>query len=170
MCSLKRTVAVVLLGLAATPGNAADAIGRLFMTPEQRADLDSRRDFDSAQIPASVQKAQPRAASLDQQVILNGVVRRSRGPDVVWVNGARATASADQPVQLRGGPDRRNRVILEEAGGTRARLKPGQVWVPASGRVVDCFGCAAPSTPADVLSAPPAAAAKAPGAPPDVQP
>ena len=37
---LQTTVVIVLLGLTATPGSAAEAIGRLFMTPEQRAALD----------------------------------------------------------------------------------------------------------------------------------
>ena len=168
MRNLPTTVAMVLLCLATAPGNATEAVGRLFMTPAERADLDAVRDLGSEDTPDALRQDPPRTASPDQQVILNGVVRRSRGPAVVWVNGARATNAADQIVHLRGGPDRRNQVTLEAASGTLARLKPGQVWIPATGRVTDCFGCVPDRQPAEVITAP-AAAAKTPDAPPTVQ-
>ncbi len=152
---------MVLLCLMTTPGMAAEPIGRLFMTPEERADLDALRALGNDAVAATL--GQPHPASPDQQVVLNGVVRRSRGPDVVWVNGARAT--------------------LEQASGALARLKPGQVWIPATGRVTECFGCVPDNKPAELISAlpappvaapvvntAPAAAAGTPDAPPTVQP
>lgn len=144
---------MVLLCLATTPGTATEPVGRLFMTPEERANLDALRDLGNSGLPDALRQAQPPIASPDKQVVLNGVVRRSRGPDVVWVNGTRATR--------------------EEASGALARLKPGQVWIPATGRVTECFGCVPDRKPAELssaLPAPPAAAASPPDAPPNVQP
>ena len=147
-----RTIVIALLGLAATPVSAADYIGRLFMTPEQRTALDSARESGNDLLTDAVQRAQPHAVSPDQPILLNGVVRRSRGPDVAWVNGARVprAGASDQGVRLIRGPDRHNEVTLGEAAGTSARLKPGQFWIPASGQVADCYGCAALSKPSDL--------------------
>ena len=100
---------------------------------------------------------------MPQDVSVNGVVRRSRGPDVTWVNGTRVSTSGPEGVHLRRGPDRHNRVTLEEAGGTSARLKPGQFWIPATGQVADCYGCAVVSKPAETTTEP--AAATPPAAP-----
>ena len=153
MWILHRTIVIALLALATTPVGAADSIGRLFMTPEQRAALDSARESGNDMLTDASQRAQPRAVSPDQPILLNGVVRRSRGPNVAWVNGARMpqVGTSDQGVQLRRGPDRHNQVTLGEATGTTARLKPGQFWIPASGQVADCYGCAAVSKPADLI-------------------
>lgn len=151
MWILQRTVVIVLLGFAATPASAADSLGRLFMTPEQRAALDSARASGNDLLNDPAQLAQRPTVSPETPVVLNGVVRRSRGPNVAWVNGERASTAGEQGVHLRRGPDRHNQVTLEEAGGTSARLKPGQFWIPATGQVADCYGCAAVSKPADLI-------------------
>lgn len=156
MWILRGIVVLGLLIFAATPGSAADSIGRIFLTPEQRVALDAARESgDGLQTPAD-QPAKPRAVSPEEPVVLNGVVRRSRGRDVAWVNGTRVSSSGTDGVRLRRGPDRHNQVTLEEAGGTTARLKPGQFWIPATGQVADCYGCAVLSKPADLIETPPA--------------
>jgi len=95
-------------------------------------------------------------------VVLNGVVSRSRGPDVVWVNGSRVDRSHGR-VQLRRGLDAANRVTLGDAtDGTTARLKPGQSWDPATGRVADCYGCGPSAVPAEFVPLPAAPAAATP--------
>lgn len=133
----------VLIGiLVMNAAHAGDNLGRLFLTPEQRRALDALRDPNAPHpVTDLANNALPAGTPTDRTVVLNGVVRRSRGPDVVWVNGVRASAAVGQPVQLRRGPDQHNRVTLENAEGTVARLKPGQFWDPATGRVADCYGC-----------------------------
>ncbi len=120
--------------------NAADSLGRLFLTPEQRRALDTRRDPNAPPSATDLANAVPAGSAM----VLNGIVRRSRGSDVVWVNGVRASTAPGQAIHLRRGPDENNRVTLEDGEGTVARLKPGQFWEPATGRVADCFGCTAP--------------------------
>jgi len=157
---LHRLVVTGLLGLATTPGTAADSLGRLFMTPEQRQALDSAREPGGEATAGAAVTAGTGAVPVGRQVVLNGVVRRSHGPDVVWINGTRASAAGGQPVQLRRGPDKSNRVTLEDADGTVARLKPGQYWIPATGQVADCYGCAAAPKATDLVA--PAAPLPAP--------
>lgn len=155
MRTLERAVLISLFGIAALPAAAADPFGRLFTTPEQRRALDARRDPGAdAAVPAG-----------RTPVVLNGVVRRSRGPDVVWVNGSRAEDPVG-PIRLRAGPDRSNGVTLEDtADGATARLKPGQYWEPATGLVANCYGCGpvAPAPEAPLSSTPAAAPPPAEG-------
>jgi len=151
-----------LLGLVALPGSAAEPLGRLFMTTGQRQALDALREPGGDMLADASGMQATDAAPASSQVVLNGVVRRSRGPDVVWVNGTRAGAGDDR-IRLRRGPDAANRVTLEAAaGGTSARLKPGQYWEPATGRVANCYGCDAPPKAAEVAPAPAETAAGKP--------
>jgi len=154
-------------GTAAPAGNTT--LGRLFMTPAERSALDAgRAGGDTAAATPQVVMAAP------EQVLLNGVLIRSRGPDTVWINGeetrrgapVRTAPAADHPV-----------TVAYPGTGTTILLKPGQVWTPGSGRVTDCLGCqtagqagadaAAPEAGATVSSPePPAAATPTEPAPP----
>ena len=74
----KSLPAVLLLFLlAAAPPAKADALGRLFFTPEQRAVLDRQRKS------GALEKQTEAAATL----YINGIVRPSRGSTTVWING-----------------------------------------------------------------------------------
>jgi hypothetical protein len=151
-----------LLFLVVLPASAADTLGRLFMTPEQRHALDSLRETGADSHATAGTLAPAGVTPVERPVVLNGVVRRSRGPDVVWVNGARAGAP-DSPIRLRLGPDPSNRVTLEGAAdGISVRLKPGQFWDPTTRRVANCYGCDAPATSAAVEPAPVEATADKP--------
>ena len=141
-------VGVFVLNVA----HAEDGLGRLFLTPEQRHELDALRDPNAPTTATGLAGAPPEGPPADRTVVLNGIVRRSRGSDVVWVNGTRAGAAPGQPVQLRRGPDKNNRVTLQDAEGAVGRLKPGQFWDPATGRVANCFGCTAPHKTTDLVA------------------
>lgn len=149
-----------LLGLAALPGSAAEPLGRLFMTPAERQELDALRTPGGDVWSDARQLAAPAPVPASSQVLVNGVVRRSRGPDVVCVNGRQAS-SGTGGIRLKQGPDATNRVTLEApADGSSVRLKPGQYWEPATGRVANCYGCGTAARPAD--AAPATAAEMAP--------
>jgi len=151
-----------LLGLAALPGGAAEPLGRLFMTAEQRQALDALRKPGGDVLTNASGPQQPDAAAAGSPVVLNGVVRRSRGPDAVWVNGSR-TGAANARIRVRKGPDATNRVTLEAAAdGSTVRLKPGQYWEPATGHVANCYGCSSPARPTEVTPAPAEATAGKP--------
>ena len=57
---------------------AAEPLGRLFFTPQQRQDLDRRRQ-------ANIQES---AATVNSTLTVNGQVSRSRGKNTVWISCA----------------------------------------------------------------------------------
>lgn len=64
-----------LLGFASSA--AAADLGRLFFTPQQRQDLDRRRQ-------ANIQES---AVTVNSSLTVNGQVSRSHGKNTVWING-----------------------------------------------------------------------------------
>lgn len=62
----------------------SEPLGRLFFTPEQRAELDRQRRAPPPQPPTATQAA----ASFD------GMVQRSSGKNTVWINGVPVDRSA----------------------------------------------------------------------------
>jgi len=70
-------VAALAAGLAPLPAAAYESLGRLFFTPQQRQDLDRRRQ-------ANIQESSVTAESL---VTVNGQVSRSSGKTTTWLNG-----------------------------------------------------------------------------------
>lgn len=146
-------ITLLILLLATTVAHADDSLGRLFLTVEQRLELDAQRDPNAPHAAAGLAGV---GTATERTVVVNGIVRRSGGTDVVWINGARTSAASEQSVQLQRGPDRSNRVTLKSADGSVVRLKPGQYWDPATGRVADCLGCIpAPAPAAKPLAEPP---------------
>ena len=137
---------VLALGVA----TADDDLGRLFHTPAERALLDAAReavappvDLPGPAVAPAPGDSPPAPAPTAAPVTVNGIVQRERGPSTAWINGAAGTR-----VELEardGGEVRIGRGVLELGGAqrdtpsTRARVKPGQVFDPAQGRVVESF-------------------------------
>lgn len=78
----------LLLALFACQTAAADELGRLFFTPEQRAELDQEH-------------AQHADSSTDYGygtvLTVNGVVQRDGGARTVWINGVPQAAGKSDP-------------------------------------------------------------------------
>jgi hypothetical protein len=70
-------VTALAAGFAPLPAAAYENLGRLFFTPQQRQDLDRRRQ-------ANIQESAVTAESL---VTVNGQVSRSSGKTTTWLNG-----------------------------------------------------------------------------------
>ena len=130
---MKRLFLLLILSLVLAPAARAQALGRLFFTPEQRAALDARRKARAPDTPA--------AAAISPTTRLNGYVKRSDGPSTVWVNGeGLLETSPDAP---RIGATRRDdgRVSVPVGeGGARVGLKPGETIDRGSGEVRDVIG------------------------------
>ncbi|HZM35792.1 MAG TPA: hypothetical protein VFC18_15025 [Burkholderiales bacterium] len=122
---MKKTL-VLLAALLAT-GNAHpdQPLGRLFFTEGEREALDARRRARVPDKPA----AAPAVASPVTR--LDGFVKRSSGPDTVWVNGE------PLPQNVQPG-ERRVAVPLGETGVIQ--LKPGESLDRGSGEVRDVIG------------------------------
>jgi hypothetical protein len=127
-----RSLAAWLLGLglalaAGSTALAADPLGRLFFTPEQRNRLEQRRqsnvdDVVAAQT-ASADNDEPVASYLNVQ----GQVVRSNGEHTVFINGV-AYTGRDAPKGTRLVPGRRlgEIAIVPSEGGAAVSLKVGQ--------------------------------------------
>ena len=126
--SKKRALVIVSLlsaVAAGTPSPAAayENLGRLFFTPQQRQDLNHRRQ-------ANVQEA---GVTAENKVTVNGQVSRSSGRTTTWLNGV-PQESVRQPrdparVTLPGGE-----------GESSVTLKIGQTLDKIRGEVKDPVG------------------------------
>jgi len=120
--------ALLIMALVAPSVSAAQDLGRLFFTPEQREALDARRKARVPDKPAAAVVVSPTTR-------VDGLVKRSGGPSTVWVNGeALPEGSGDAP---RIAPSLS--VTLGD-GGRRTALKPGEILDRGTGEVRDIIG------------------------------
>ncbi len=120
-----RLIRILLAGLLAVqafPALSQENLGRLFLLPQQRQDLDRRR-------LANIQES----ALTESLVTVNGQVSRSSGKTTVWVNGIPQESTAKPPDPAR--------VTLPGAEGERSvTLKIGQTVDKVRGEVRDPVG------------------------------
>ena len=83
---MKLLLPVVGLLLLAPPAGAAEPIGRLFFTPEQRASLDVARSKRTHAAVATEKTEESAPAPGPETVTYEGLVRRSDGRNTVWLN------------------------------------------------------------------------------------
>ena len=114
------SLALMLLCLAAPA--AAEELGRLFFTPQQRQDLDRRRATNRAEEEAPQIKEGP--------LTLEGHVQRSSGKTTIWINGV---PQYDSPA----GRDPARVTVVPNLGEPGVSLKIGQIYERMSGEVRD---------------------------------
>jgi hypothetical protein len=113
----------LILQCLAPPAAASDELGRLFLTPQQRQDLDRRRATNRAE-----EEAPPQAK--EGPLTVNGHIQRSGGKTATWINGSPEYdnhASRD-PTQI---------TVAPNPGEPGVRMKIGQTLDRASGQVRD---------------------------------
>lgn len=124
-------IAIVLL---AQPAQAAETIGRIFYTPEQRDQLDMLR----RQKAVSVQvKDEP----VPEIVTFNGIVRRNDGKATVWLNNQPLSeAELKNKQSIVGTIGRNGQVTLQSPqSAVQMRLKVGQSAELLSGRIDESY-------------------------------
>jgi len=133
---MRRLLALVLLSALAAPAHA-QALGRLFFTPEQRAALDARRKARVPDKPAAA------AAVASPVTRIDGYVKRSQGPSTVWMNGESLSESSPEAPRIQApsadGAQGSVAITVGE-GGRRVRLKPGEALDRGTGEVKDVIG------------------------------
>jgi hypothetical protein len=132
-----RTLAIVFAWWVALSGTAAAAedLGRLFFTPQQRQELDRRRQ-------ANIQETA--AVTVESTVTVNGHVSRSSGKTTTWINGvpqydrhrtrdpARITVGGNEgepSVEVKVG-----QTLDKTTGAVKDPLDAGRVVVPSGKR------------------------------------
>ena len=125
-----------LLALPA-PAPAADGLGRLFTSQEQRRQLDAHRNGRAGTPATEITPRPARPAPAVREVPiapihLQGVVYRADGHNTAWINGNRYAPGARNPhpaiKQGRIGPDS---ITLTPPGGAAIILKVGERLGPA---------------------------------------
>ena len=131
---MRLVMLLLALGLGPAPAAAQENLGRLFLLPQQRQELDRRRQ-------ANIQEAA--AAVTESLVTVNGQVSRSSGRSTTWINGvpqenartprdpARVTLPGGEgapSVSLKIGQtlDKVRGEIRDPAAGDRIATPPGQ--------------------------------------------
>lgn len=130
---MKRALTLAILLL--TPASAVQAdmqIGRLFFTPAQRAALDQARQHNKNLDTAN--------ETAPDNITLNGVVKRSDGRHIVWINNRAFSnnTSAESVTVTREKGSGRYTVKLPYSD-KRVQLKVGQSMDAASGKVDEAY-------------------------------
>ncbi len=149
---MRRLIMAVLLVGAAIPALGQEpSLGRLFLTPDQRAALDNaRRNRIRAEALAAAADKKPKIP-LARTVTINGVVNRSDGEATVWVNGQPTDGETADGMRVVVAPGSDSSIVLREPEkGRRIRLKVGQRADLLSGRIEESYerpSIAAPPPP-----------------------
>ena len=129
---------VILLALLLIPQHVISAdevedLGRLFVDVEQREKLEAVRrgtyDMESEQ------------ESRVSNVRINGVMMRSGGENVVWINGEN-TLDGESVKGVKVNPetaDNETYNVQVQIDGKRVKLKPGQNWSEGTGTIKDNY-------------------------------
>jgi len=139
----------LLTVVVAAPAIADEApLGRLFFTPQQRAALDNARRNkirSDAVAGAVVKKPRPPVA---RSVVINGVVKRSDGETIVWVNGKPVEGETPDGMQFQVAPETKGAVLVREPDqGRRVEIKVGQQVDMNTGRIKEPFERSPQTTP-----------------------
>jgi hypothetical protein len=116
-------LALTLILAVPAPAGAIDNLGRLFFTPQQRQDLDRRRQ-------ANIREAVVTQESL---ITVNGHVARSSGKATTWINGV-----PQEDSRPTGNPARA--AIGGGEGEAQVDLKVGQTLDRTRGEIKDELG------------------------------
>jgi hypothetical protein len=138
---MKRWIVMALLAGAAAPAFGQEPpLGRLFLTPDQRAALDNaRRNRIRAEALAATAEKKPKIP-LSRTVTINGVVNRSDGESTVWINGHPTDGETADGMRVVVTPGSDSSVVLREPEkGRQIRLKVGQRADVLSGRIEESY-------------------------------
>jgi hypothetical protein len=123
---------VVVVALALTllaPLTAhAQPLGRFFFTPAEREELDANRvQKKRIPVPPALAEERPASARPAQTVAYGGIVRRSDGRSLLWMNDRLAEEKeALAGLNLRGRVSAHGAILLDVPGGPDIEVKVGQ--------------------------------------------
>ena len=135
-------------------GTEVVPIGRLFSTPAQRANLDRLRQNTKRgeAIKLATEQIPPEAPVMPVEPVhelfsLDGFVRRSSGKGTTWINQVPQNEGAvSQNILVRQQLSKPPAVSILLPSGKRMNLKVGQTYDAVSGRVLEVYESAPPST------------------------
>lgn len=134
---MRRLAFTLLAVLAAGETVAAEPLGRLFFTPEQRAQMDvARAQRSRATLEAAIEEQAP----LPEIVTFHGIVRRSDGKSTVWMNDRAINDGAEAGRLPPPRPRADGSIMLElPQSERRINLKVGQSVELLSGTIAEPY-------------------------------
>lgn len=158
---MKAMLAVAAL-LLVQFAQAAEPIGRIFYTPEQRDQLDALRRQKAVAVQV---KDEP----VPEIVKFNGIVRRNDGKATVWLNNQPLSeAELRNKQSIVGTVGRNGQVTLQSPqNAAQMRLKVGQSAELLSGRIDESYTATRVDPPSPAPAAKPAQPVKSGPAAPD---
>jgi hypothetical protein len=137
--------AIVLVAVALVPTAFAADLGRLFMTPQKRGELDELRQ-------KSMPLTQDAEAAVPDYVRFDGLVLRSDGQHSAWFNGSRTLPPGLRLhlSELSLTQETSAVPVFIISGGLLVPLKPGQSLNTITGERIDAYH-ATPMTNATIL-------------------
>jgi hypothetical protein len=133
---MMRLLFIVFTLAVVNAASAEQPLGRLFFTPAERAQLDEARTHKQRSPQSTA--TEPVASPATQTITYSGIVRRSDGKSILWLNNRAAEekeALARLAVDGRVGAD--GAVTLQGASGSTVRLKVGQRAELQTGKVAE---------------------------------
>lgn len=131
--SLLASAMLILISMPAKSEDGVEGLGRLFIDAEQREKLESVR--------RGTYKAEVEQESRVSNIRIDGIMLRSDGENVIWINGESALHGTPiegvniNPKSANG--DTYN--VQLSIDGKRISLKPGQNWSEGTGTIKDGY-------------------------------
>jgi hypothetical protein len=138
---MSRLIALLVLAALASPCVGEEApLGRLFLSPEQRVVLDNaRRNRIRAEALAAAADKKPKIPPA-RSVTINGIVSRSDGESIVWVNGQPTEGETEDGLRVTVSPGSQSSIVVREPEkGRKVRLKVGQRADLLTGRIEESY-------------------------------
>ncbi|MFZ6843874.1 hypothetical protein [Undibacterium sp. RuTC16W] len=137
--------ALLLTALTSGPVAGADVVtlGRLFLTPAERANLDHlRQQGEAANLKTELNDPVKLEAGKEPvvQLTIDGVVKRSSGKNTAWINQeARTENEIAQTLRVRQQKSKSPEVSVLSPAGKRVVLKAGQTYDINKGVITDIY-------------------------------
>jgi len=126
-------LALMLISEHVISEDEIEELGRLFVDVEQREKLEAVR--------RGTYEKEVEQESRVSNVRINGVMMRSDGKNVVWINGEN-TLDGEPVKGVKVNPDATDSEtynVQVQIDGKRVRLKPGQNWSEGTGTIKDNY-------------------------------
>lgn len=127
------TIALMVVSKPLMSQQGLNELGRLFTDPVQREKLDAVR--------RGTYKGDAELKSTVSTITVNGIMVRSDGENIVWVNGKstlEGSAAQGIDVDIRS-TNRESYNVPVTVNGKRVSIKPGQSWAGGTGAVKDNY-------------------------------
>jgi hypothetical protein len=128
-CKALLAAACLICGgaIALPPAMAAETLGRLFLTPEQRDRLESRRQSKVSEVVAAQSTTPEADEPVASYLNFQGQIVRSSGAQTIFINGTPYSGrDAPRGTQLGSGKRLGEIVVVPAEGAQRVPLKVGQ--------------------------------------------